>query len=122
MREMCYLWDMQRPEHTAFYEEVYEMVAQIPPGKVLTYGDIAALTGFPAHSRMVGRAMREAPDGRGLPCHRVVNAGGRLAPGWVEQRTRLQEEGVAFRQNGMVHMKRCRWEIDKPEAENSTIL
>ena len=40
--------DMCRPEHTAFYQEVYEIVSQIPSGKVITYGDIAALTGFPA--------------------------------------------------------------------------
>ena len=59
-------------------EAVYVIVAQIPRGRVLTYGEIARLAGYPNHSRLVGRIMRDAPDGQ-LPCHRVVSASGRLA-------------------------------------------
>ena len=69
-----------------FCNEVYSVVREIPAGSVTTYGDIAALLGMPQYSRMVGRALRQVPAGLNLPCHRVVNAIGRLVPGWDEQR------------------------------------
>ena len=65
---------------TSFGEEVYSVVASIPPGRVLTYGQIAYLIGKPQCSRMVGQAMHNASEGQNLPCHRVVNSQGRLAP------------------------------------------
>ena len=67
-----------------FCNEVYSVVREIPAGSVTTYGDIAALLGMPQYSRMVGRALRQLPAGLNLPCHRVVNAIGRLVPGWVK--------------------------------------
>ena len=67
-------------DKTSFGEEVYSVVASIPPGRVLTYGQIAYLIGKPQCSRMVGQAMHNAPEGQNLPCHRVVNSQGRLAP------------------------------------------
>ena len=81
-----------------FCNEVYSVVREIPAGSVTTYGDIAALLGMPQYSRMVGRALRQVPAGLNLPCHRVVNAIGRLVPGWDEQRRLLDAEGVSFRQ------------------------
>lgn len=96
-----------------FFEEVYSIVEQIPEGKVLSYGGIAALMGRPRNARMVGQAMWSAA-GRGLPCHRVVNSAGRTAPGWPEQRALLEAEGVAFRRGGCVDMKKHTW---KPETE-----
>lgn len=69
-------------DKTSFGEEVYSVVASIPPGRVLTYGQIAYLIGKPQCSRMVGQAMHNAPEGQNLPCHRVVNSQGRLAPFW----------------------------------------
>ena len=53
--------------------------------------------------------MALAPDDT-LPCHRVVNSIGETAPGWTEQRTLLENEGVTFLTNGCVDMKRFRWE------------
>lgn len=100
-----------RPEAAAFYREVYDIVGQIPRGKVLAYGDIAALAGWPRHARMVGRALRDVPEELGLSCHRVVDSNGRTAPGWPEQAALLQAEGVTFRRNGKVDLKRHRWEI-----------
>lgn len=97
-----------------FYEEVYSVVCQIPAGKVLTYGDIARMMGRPGNARLVGRAMGCAPDGRAIPCHRVVNSRGATAPGWQEQRRLLEEEGVAFRTGGCVNLERHRW---RPEDE-----
>lgn len=95
--------------YPAFYDEVYSIVAQIPPGKVLSYGQIARLTGRPNNSRQVGQAMWSAPHERGLPCHRVVNSTGRTAPNWPEQRHMLEAEGIGFRPNGCVNMKIHMW-------------
>lgn len=93
-----------------FRDDVLNIVAQIPRGQVTTYGHIAALAGWPSHSRMVGRTLRYTPGADRLPCHRVVNAVGRTAPGWSSQRTLLEEEGVRFKPNGHVDMSRYLWE------------
>lgn len=90
----------------SFCEEVYQIVQAIPVGKVATYGGIAALLGMPQCSRLVGRALKQVPEGIAIPCHRVVNAAGRLVPGWEEQMELLQEEGITFRQNGCVDLKK----------------
>lgn len=90
-----------------FFARVYEIVGQIPKGSVATYGQLAFLAGFPRRARMAGRAMSFAPSE--LPCHRVVNSAGRPAPGWAEQRALLESEGVSFRENGCVDLKRHRW-------------
>lgn len=100
---------MPTPDHDKFYSDVYNIVSQIPAGRVLTYGTIARLAGWPHHSRMAGRAMCKAPSA--LPCHRVVNATGRTAPGWTEQPALLRAEGVRFKKNGCVDLAQCLWEI-----------
>ena len=96
-----------------FRDDVLNIVSQIPRGQVTTYGIIAAWTGWPSHSRMVGRTLRYTPGAEQLPCHRVVNAVGRTAPGWSRQRTLLEEEGVAFKSNGRVDMQRHLWEPEE---------
>lgn len=96
-----------------FRKEVYEVVAQIPVGKVSTYGGIALLLGAPQCSRMVGRALKEVPDGLLIPCHRVVNSAGRLVPGWAEQKQLLQAEGISFKANGCVYLKEHLWQADE---------
>lgn len=72
---------------------------RIPRGKVATYGQVAALAGFPRHARQVGYAMRDLPQGSDLPWHRVLNARGEVSPraavGWEDvQRDLLEQEGV----------------------------
>lgn len=96
-------------EMAAFYEAVYHLAARIPSGFVVTYGQIAWMLHAPQWSRQVGRAMRLAPADRAIPCHRVVNGQGRTVPGWLEQRLLLEQEGVAFRENGCVDLKHYRW-------------
>lgn len=96
----------------AFGEDVLNIVSQIPRGCVTTYGHIATLAGWPSHSRMVGRTLRYSPGAVDLPCHRVVNKEGRTAPGWSQQRTLLESEGVTFKSNGHVDMQRHLWEPD----------
>ena len=77
-----------------FFEQVWALVQEIPCGSVTTYGELAKMLGHPGHSRLVGRAMRYAPDG--LPCHRVVNSAGRCAPHWPQQPQLLRAEEVPF--------------------------
>ena len=103
---------MTAEQARTFRDDVLNIVAQIPRGRVTTYGIIATLAGWPSHSRMVGRTLRYTPGAAELPCHRVVNIVGRTAPGWSRQRTLLEEEGVTFKPNGHVDMARHLWEPD----------
>lgn len=98
----------------SFRERVYKIVAQIPEGRVATYGQIAALCGNPLAARAVGMIMRNTPEYLNIPCHRVVNQSGRLAPDHVFggkriQRVLLIEEGIPFKGNGCIDMKKCLW-------------
>lgn len=104
--------DRMTPEQArTFGYDVLDIVSQIPRGRVTTYGDIASLAGWPSHARMVGRTLRYTPGAEKVPCHRVVNAVGRTAPGWALQRTLLEDEGVTFKANGHVDMQRHLWEL-----------
>ncbi len=99
-----------------FYQRVYEVVTRIPRGRVATYGQIAAMLGNPQASRAVGWAMQNAPGHLQLPCHRVVNKTGSLAPfyafgGAEKQRAILESEGIDFLPNGNIDMKKCLWQI-----------
>jgi methylated-DNA-protein-cysteine methyltransferase related protein len=87
-------------------ERVRDVVAAIPAGSVLAYGDVAARAGLPGRARLVGRILAE--DGHGLPWHRVLRADGTPAPHLaVEQLGRLRAEGVLV-DNGRVPMRRYR--------------
>lgn len=77
----------------SFRKEVYEVVSQIPVGKVSTYGGIALLLGAPQCSRMVGRALKEVPDELSIPCHRVVNSTEGWCPvGWNKNNSCWQKK------------------------------
>lgn len=82
-----------------FDHRVWEVVASIPPGRVMGYGEVAKAAGFPRYSRMVGAAMGRSPDP--LPWHRVVRADRTLAfeqdsRAYREQAQLLKQEGVRF--------------------------
>ncbi len=102
-------------ERDSTYSRIYTVVRQIPPGKVSTYGDIAALAGLPGQARLVGYALHALPPSTSVPWHRVINARGRISTGRgvpggdVVQRQRLEAEGVAFGANGRVSLERFRW-------------
>lgn len=100
-----------------FYEEVYSIVREIPYGKVSTYGEIARLTGKPQCSRMVGQALFHASKEQHLPCHRVVNSQGRLAPNWQEQKELLEKEGITFKSNGRVNISQHIWDTTGDEKK-----
>lgn len=73
------------------------VIARVPRGKVITYGQVAEKAGFPGAARQAVWSLRAS---KGLPWHRVVAAGGRIAlPGeqGLDQRLRLEMEGVTFR-------------------------
>jgi methylated-DNA-protein-cysteine methyltransferase-like protein len=96
---------------TRFYRAVYQLVTRIPRGQVATYGQIAALLGWPRAARAVGYAMRHCPSG--IPWHRVVNASGGISlranvSGMLTQRVLLEQEGVRVR-NGHIRLDRYRW-------------
>lgn len=99
---------------SGFFKKVYQIVSQIPKGKVATYGQIAALIGEPRNARVVGWAMHDAPKELSLSCHRVVNKSGTMGPGYIfgpgEQRMLLESEGVTFKTNGSIDMKKHLWE------------
>ena len=98
-----------KPMLEAFYNDVYNIVSQIPEGRVMTYGVIADLMGWGKHQRMVGKALKEAPTELNLPCHRVVSSNGRTVPDWTEQIDLLRAEGVSFRNDKCIDIKRHLW-------------
>lgn len=99
-----------------FFTHVYRLVAQVPKGKVVTYGQVAALLGAPRAARAVGAALRHLPQPltRTVPWQRVINASGGVSfRGDVvrveEQRWLLENEGVDFTLRGKVDLKKYRW-------------
>ena len=96
------------------FERIYEVVRQIPYGKVATYGQIAALAGNPHWSRVVGYALHVNPDPEHIPCFRVVNRFGEPSTAFAfggvnEQIALLMNEGVVFI-DGKVDLARFQWD------------
>ena len=91
--------------------EILSVVEEIPEGCVASYGQIAKLIGRDKNSRLVGKVLSRAEFYGEYPCHRVVNHAGRTAPGWWEQRLLLEDEGVRFKENGCVDMKKYQWKL-----------
>lgn len=99
----------------SWMERVYAIVRQIPRGKVASYGQIAGLAGIPRGARAVGRAMALCPEGKNVPCHRVVDRQGNTKEAFDlfqrgTQRMMLEAEGVAFSADGKVDMAACQWD------------
>lgn len=92
--------------------EILAVVSEIPAGRVASYGQIAALIGRSKNARLVGKVLSQAELYGNYPCHRVVNHAGRLAPGFVMQRPLLEQEGVCFKENGCVDLRRFLWECE----------
>lgn len=96
----------------SLFQEIWQVVAMIPVGKVSTYGQIAKAVGM-RDSRRVGQALHANKDPVNIPCHRVVFADGALAPGYAfggsgEQRKKLMTEGVVFAGN-KVDLEKSGW-------------
>lgn len=93
----------------SFSARVYQIVQQIPYGRVASYSQIAWMLGLPRAARQVGWAMRRCPDD--LPWQRVVRQDGTIAGGGMAglRKAMLKAEGVCFTPDGRVDMKRCQW-------------
>ena len=104
---------MKPQSNRSFYDKIYAAVCKIPYGRVATYGQVAARAGNGAAARAVGNALHRNPNPALIPCHRVVNARGRLAPhfafgGADEQRRLLEAEGVRV-DGGYVDLRLYQW-------------
>ncbi|NOT54853.1 MAG: methylated-DNA--[protein]-cysteine S-methyltransferase [Deltaproteobacteria bacterium] len=103
-------------QHPQFFSYVYRLVSQVPKGKVVTYGQVAALLGAPRAARAVGTALRYLPPplSRSVPWQRVINSSGGISiRGDVfrvdEQRLVLENEGIEFSRSGKVDLKKYQW-------------
>ena len=97
------------------FDKIYSVVMQIPEGKTATYGMVARLAGNPRWSRVVGYALHSNPAPGMIPCHRVVNRLGELAPAFAfggegRQRELLKVEGVCFTPDGRVDFEKSLWQ------------
>lgn len=96
------------------------MLGAIPEGKVVSYGELAALAGLGRAARWVGRTLSQLPDDTRLPWHRVLGASGRLSlaagtPSGEEQRARLRAEGLTIR-NDRVDIRRHGWRPEEAKG------
>lgn len=90
---------------------VLSIVEEIPEGNVATYGQIANLAGKPKNARLVGKILSMAEYYGKYPCHRVVNHNGRIAPCFTNQKMLLENEGVSFKDEIHVDLKKYKWII-----------
>lgn len=93
------------------FERIYDVVMQIPKGKVATYGQVATAAGNPRWARVVGYALHNNPAPEKIPCYRVVNREGRVAEAFAfgggnRQRELLEKEGITFLSDGRVDMEK----------------
>lgn len=111
-----------RPQHPTAESRMrrafYETIAGVPYGKVATYGQVAALAGYPGRARQVGFALAGMPEEWDLPWHRIINAQGKVSPrsgrNHLLQYELLAGEGVVFTAQ-RIDLKRFGW---CPEAED----
>lgn len=97
-----------------FTEEVIQIIASIPPGKVMTYGQIARVAGSPRAARQVVRIIHSMSEKYKLPWHRVINAGGKIAiqdqRGAAVQKLLLLNEGVEFSEDEVINLRKFQYQ------------
>lgn len=104
----------QSAANTSLHDAVYRLVPLIPAGYVATYGQIAAYAGNSRAARQVGMVLAGLPEATPIPWQRVINAAGAISPrgkaGAVEiQRILLEEEGISFRSDGTIDLRKHLW-------------
>jgi len=102
------------------YALIYNVVRQIPPGKVATYGQVAGISGLLGQARQVGYALHALLEDN-VPWHRVINAKGTISPRAEpeqeqRQRTLLEREGVVFDARGRIDLETYQWEEPSHDA------
>ncbi len=99
---------------TPFTAKVIEIIRNIPEGRVMTYGQIAAQAGSPRAARQVVRILHSMSKKHCLPWHRVINAKGQIAlqddESYNEQLLSLEAEGVEIGLNGVIDLKKYQWQ------------
>jgi methylated-DNA-protein-cysteine methyltransferase related protein len=107
----------------SFDQRVYALVAQIPPGRLATYGQVAELIGAWGCARQVGWALRRLPLPSDLPWHRVVNARGRVSlsvaregSDWIQAEL-LRQEGIPVDGEGRLPLRPFLWSGPAEEGE-----
>ena len=97
----------------SFSERIKNLIKTIPPGKVATYGQIAAMAGNPRGVRGVVWILHSSSRAANLPWHRVINVKGRISlspgQGYEEQKSRLADEGIHFDTQDRIDLKRFLW-------------
>ena len=99
--------------NTHLQQATWQIVATIPAGKVVSYGQAAKLAGYPTYSRHIGKILKELPSGTQLPWHRVINSQGRLSfpigsEPYLRQKALLESEGIIFH-DGKINLTRFQW-------------
>jgi len=99
-------------------EKIWQVVHQIPKGKVASYGQVAKLAGLPGYARYVGYTMKSLPQGTKLPWFRVVNSKGSISfkkgtRQYLTQKSLLEAEGVVF-VKGKFSMRKYAWDQSEP--------
>jgi len=94
--------------------KIWLVVTAIPSGRVATYGGLAKKAGMAGGARRVGRALRDLPPNTNIPWHRVINSSGRISlptgsTAHAVQRQRLEAEGISFKENGSIDLRRYGW-------------
>lgn len=109
-----------------FYDRVYELLLAVPPGSVVTYGQVAALLGAPAAARAVGYSLRALPPSTPVPWWRVINAKGQISLkgrglGAELQLELLRDEGVEFDSSGTADLSTYRWWPPESPAKTAVV-
>jgi methylated-DNA-protein-cysteine methyltransferase-like protein len=120
------------PDPIIFNNQVWEIVRQVPAGKVSTYGQIARMIPLPPGveekayrafgPRWVGSSMAKCPED--VPWQRVINSKGEISlrPGAEHQRLLLEEEGVVFNERGKIDLKKFGWENPAGEPKRPQLI
>jgi methylated-DNA-protein-cysteine methyltransferase-like protein len=103
---------MAQIDEPAYRKRVYDLVKQIPRGRVMTYGQIAMILGEAYTARTVGYVMHGAADG--VPWQRVINSKGKISTGRLSipvnlQQSMLEQEGVVFSPKGKCDLDKYQW-------------
>ncbi len=93
---------------------IWQSLAAVPAGRVVTYGQLATLAGLPGYARFVGTTLKQLPKDTRLPWFRVINASGRISfpagsDAYHRQRQRLQEDGITVRDD-RVSLRQYQWQ------------
>jgi methylated-DNA-protein-cysteine methyltransferase-like protein len=96
-----------------FYQRVIAIIKNIPEGKVATYGQIATYAGNPRAARQVSFILHSSSEKEDLPWHRVINSKGSISlkpgHGYELQKQMLKKEGITFKENDCIDLKRFLW-------------